>query len=364
MKFRCERDVLLDALATAGRAVTGRGGALPVLAGVRLDIADGRLRIVGSDLDLTIRTEVDVATGESGSTVLPSRLINDIIRSLDTGAVDIEIDSEEARVSAGRSQFTVRTLPVDDFPNLGEPSGEEVTVSADELSAGLRQVVLAASVDDARPILTGVLMTAEEGGLRLVATDSYRLAMRDLPGTSILSRDQTVLVPSRALEVVGRLLGDVDDLTICLGEREAVFTVGDVQVVTSLIVGEYPNYRALIPDDHPNSLVVERDDMLDALRRVRLLATDNTPVRLEMSGDGLELIAITQDIGQAHETVDATYDGEDLTVAFNPAYLIAGLEVCPDEELRLETCDALKPAVIRGVEDSDFLYLLMPVRVS
>lgn len=110
--------------------------------------------------------------------------------------------------------------------------------------------------------------------------------------------------------------------------------------------------------------MVERDDMLDALRRVRLLATDNTPVRLEMSGDGLELIAITQDIGQAHETVDATYDGDDLTVAFNPAYLIAGLEVCPDEELRLETCDALKPAVIRGVEDSDFLYLLMPVRVS
>ena len=364
MKFRCERDVLDRALSVASRAAATRGSLLQVLGGIHLHLEGDSLSVTGSDRNLTVRVTCQVGGQEDGVAVLPAKLAADIAHSLDSGQVEVVVGDDEASLSSGRSNFSLRTLAPDEFPRFELPIGDEVTLTAAGVAAALDQVVGAASGDDSRPILTGVLLAAEEDGLRFVATDSYRLAMRDLPGTSILSRDQTVLVPSRALEVVGRLLGDVDDLTICLGEREAVCTGGDVQVVTSLIVGEYPNYRALIPDDHPNSLVVERDDMLDALRRVRLLATDNTPVRLEMSGDGLELIAITQDIGQAHETVDATYDGDDLTVAFNPAYLIAGLEVCPDEELRLETCDALKPAVIRGVEDSDFLYLLMPVRVS
>ena len=188
--------------------------------------------------------------------------------------------------------------------------------------------------------------------------------MRDLPGTSILKRDQTVLVPSRALEAVNRLLGGAEDLTIILGDKEALFSIGEFKIITRLIEGEYPNYRGLIPDDHPNTLSVSRDEMIDAIKRVRLLATDNTPIRLKMDSDGLELIAITQDVGQAQETVDGSYEGEDLTVAFNPNYLLQGLEVCSDEEIQLETCDALKPAVIKGLEDTEFLYLLMPVRVS
>jgi DNA polymerase-3 subunit beta len=364
VKFRCERDVLDRALSIASRAAATRAATLQVLAGIHLHLEGDTLSVTGSDLDLTVRVTAEVGGQEDGVAVLPAKLAADIVHSLDSGQVEVVVGDEGANLSLGRSNFSLRTLVPDDFPRFEPPTGDEVTLVAAGVAAALDQVVGAASGDDSRPILTGVLLAAEEDGLRFVATDSYRLAMRDLPGTSILSRDQTVLVPSRALEVVGRLLGDVDELTICLGEREAVFTVGDVQIVTRLIEGEYPNYRGLIPDDHPNSLVVERDDMLDALRRVRLLATDNTPVRLVMSSDGLELIAITQDIGQAQETVDARYEGEDLTVAFNPTFLIQGLEVCPDEELRLETCDALKPAVIRGVEDSNFLYLLMPVRVS
>jgi len=364
VKFRCERDVLDRAMSVASRAAATRGAFLQVLGGIHLQLEGDCLSVTGSDRNLTVRVTCQVGGQEDGVAVLPAKLAADIAHALDSGQVEMNVGDDEANLSSGRSNFSLRTLVPDEFPRFEIPAGDEVTLSASGVADALDQVVGAASGDDSRPILTGVLLAAEEDGLRFVATDSYRLAMRDLPGTSILSRDQTVLVPSRALEVVGRLLGDVDDLTICLGEREAIFTVGDVQVVTSLIVGEYPNYRGLIPDDHPNSLIVERDDMLDALRRVRLLATDNTPVRLEMSSDGLQLVAITQDIGQASETVDANYDGDDLTVAFNPTYLIAGLEVCPDEELRLETCDALKPAVIRGVEDSDFLYLLMPVRVS
>jgi DNA polymerase-3 subunit beta len=255
-------------------------------------------------------------------------------------------------------------MAADEFPRFEAPGGEAVTLNAESVATALEQVVKAASGDDSRPILTGVLLAAEDDGLRFVATDSYRLAVRDLPGTAILGRDQTVLVPSRALEVTGRLLGDADELTIRLDEREASFKVGDVTVVTRLIEGEFPNYRGLIPTDHPNALVVDRIALIDAVRRVGLLAKDATPVRLAMTGDGLELIAITQDVGQAHETVDATYEGSDLTVAFNPGYLLDGLEVSPGDEVRLETIDSLKPAVIRSVGDDGFLYLLMPVRVS
>lgn len=237
-------------------------------------------------------------------------------------------------------------------------------LNLENFAAALEQVVKAASIDDSRPILTGVLLTAESNGLRLVATDSYRMAMRDLPGTEVLGRDQTVLVPSRALDVVNRLLGDAASLSIQLGERDAGFVIDDVKIVTRLIEGEFPNYQGLIPDSHPNQLTVDRETLISAVQRVRLLARDATPVRLAMTSEGLELIAIAQDVGQAHESVDATYTGNDLTVAFNPEYLLNGLEVSPGDEVRLDTVDALKPVILRGVGDEDFLYLLMPVRVS
>ena len=164
--------------------------------------------------------------------------------------------------------------------------------------------------------------------------------------------------------MVGKILGDAEELTIRLGERDATLEVDDVQVVTRLIEGEFPNYRGLIPDDHPNVLVVDRLALQEAVRRVRILAQESTPVRLSMSAEGLELVAITQDVGQAHESVDATYEGADLTVAFNPQFLLDGLEVSPGEEVRLETSEASEQAVLRSIGDEQFLYLLMPVRVA
>jgi DNA polymerase-3 subunit beta len=255
-------------------------------------------------------------------------------------------------------------MSAEEYPRFDEPVGESVTLDAGTVADALEQVIKAASIDDARQILTGVLMAAEADGLRFVATDSYRLAVRDLPGTAILGRDQTVLVPSRALDMVGKILGDAEELTIRLGERDATFEVDDVQVMTRLIEGEFPNYRGLIPDDHPNVLVVNRLALQEAVRRVRILAQESTPVRMSMSADGLELMAITQDVGQAHESVDASYEGKDLTVAFNPQFLLDGLEVSPGDEVRLETSEASKPAVLRSIGDEQFLYLLMPVRVS
>jgi DNA polymerase-3 subunit beta len=364
VKFRCERDVLVDALATAGRAVTTRGGALPVLSGVLLELQGDQLRLTGSDLDLTITVETTVSGQQDGVAVLPGKLASDIARAFGPGAVHVEVHDDQARLSAGRSEFSLRLMHADEYPRFETPTADAVTLPAERLAASLRQVVRAASSDDSRPILTGVLMAAEAGGLRLVATDSYRLAVCDLPGETVLGEGQHVLVPSRALTELAKVLGGGDEVTLRLGSRDASFTVGGVQLTTRLIEGEFPNYRGLIPENHPNKLTLDREALLEALRRVRLLAQEATPVRVQMKGDVVELVAITQDVGQAHEELDATYAGQELMVAFNPQYLLDGVEVTPGEQVTLETVDALKPALIRSVDTPDFVYLLMPVRVS
>jgi DNA polymerase-3 subunit beta len=343
---------------------------LPVLSGVRLEANGSTLQITGSDLDLTIQVEIPVTIDQEGVCVVPARLITDIVRALEPGAVVFEIEEGEARISAGRSQFAVRVLPAEEFVRVTPPAGDAVTLRAADFSEALRQVVPAASHDDARPILTGVLMAAERGGLRMVATDSYRLAMRDLPGTSVLSEGQSVLVPSRALGELARLLSGAEQLTLRLTDDAASFEVGPgsdagaVRMRTRLLEGEFPNYRQLIPDAYPNRAIISKEPFLDAVRRVKLLAREATPVRVNLKPDGLELTAITQDVGQAHEDLDAKYEGNEMVVAFNPEFLIDGVEAVPGDEVQLETLDALKPATVRPTGGPEYLYLLMPVRVS
>lgn len=363
VKFRCERDVLAEALSTAGRAATGRTGTLPVLSGVRLELVGDTLTVTGTDLELTIQLEATVGGERDGGVVLPARLSADIVRSLSAGKVDVAVDGDDVQISGGRSQFAVRPLSLDDYPRLAAPASSAVTLPSTQVGEALRQVVRAASTDEARPILTGVLLTAEADGLRMVATDSYRLAVRDLPGASVLGADQKVLVPGRALNELQRLIGTASELTLRLGERDATFEVGTTRLTTRLIEGEFPNYRQLIPASYPNKLTVSREALMEAIRRVKLLARDATPIRLQMTSDSLRLTAITQDVGNAVEELDARLEGNELTVAFNPDYFAAGVEAMTTDDITLETLDALKPAVLRGVDRPDYLYLLMPVRV-
>lgn len=365
MKFRCERDVLVDALTTAARAVSTRGGALPVLSGVRAELVGDRLKVTGSDLDLTITANIDVAGSQPGVAVLPAKLAADIVKAMPAGAVEFEVEGEQARITADRAQFTLNTIPPQEFPKLNELTSESFAISATTLADALRQVVPAASNEDSRPILTGVLIAAEKGGLRLVATDSYRLAVRDLPDTSVLTEGQSVLVPSNALRELTRLVGDVEQVVIRFGEREASFEVGDTVVTTRLIEGEFPRYENLIPASQPNKLTVNREELLEAVRRVRLVATaSSTPVRLEMHNDRVDLLVNELDRGQAHEQIDVELEGQELTVAFNPDYLIAGAEAAGTDEITIGTSDPMKPALIRSTDDPHFLYLLMPVRVA
>ena len=364
MKFKCEKEILEKTFSLARKATPNRSGSNPVLSGLFLELKKDKLVVIGSDLDLTIRIEIKVGGEEEGKVVIPGALLADIIRVLDNGQISFVVRDEEIQINSGKSEFNLRTLPVYEFPKFEEPGGNEATLDTKSLANAFEQVVKAASMDDARPILTGVLLAAEQEGLRLVATDSYRMAIRDIPGTEILSRDELVLIPSRALDVVKRILGDGNELSVVLGEKEAVFKIGDTSIVTRLIEGEFPNYKGLIPEKNKNKLIINREETLAALQRVKLLAREATPIRLSMTDKKIELLAIEQDIGQATEIIDGTYSGEEITVAFNPDYLIDGLDVISTEEVSLETTDALKPAILKGLNEETFLYLLMPVRVS
>ena len=376
MKFRCERDTLLEALTVAVRAAAGASSSRAALTGAHFDLAGGTLMVTGSDLDLTLSVTADVAGEADGAAVTPARLLTDVVRAVPAGSVEFLVTDGEASIVAGPSEFSIRLIPEEDYPQLAfkDESSEDggsaafspaVAFKGPEFRQALSQVVRSASADDSRPILTGVLMASEgEGRLRLVSTDSYRLSVRDLDGSSILGERQKVLVPSRALGELQRLIADSDEVTLKLAEHYAQFVVGAVQLTTRLIPGDFPNYHGLIPANHPNCLTANREQLLEVVRRVRLLAQDSTPVRLVMSGENLEVIAITHDVGKANESMGARYEGEDLTVAFNPGYLIDGIEAATGEEITLHTADAVKPALIRSVGDEGFLYLLMPVRVS
>jgi DNA polymerase-3 subunit beta len=363
VKFRCQRDALVEAIGTALRAVTSRSVALPVLSGLLVRTTDGAIELVGSDLELTVETTVAVEVLGEGAAVLP-KLTGDIVRSLSGEVVTIDVREGEATITADRSEFRVPVLPVDDYPRLPTLDQEGVVVGGSVLAEALRQVVPAASRDDARPILTGVLFESDPNGLRLVATDSYRLAVRDLPGEHVLEEGKRVLVPARALSELLRVLG-TQDVTVVLAEREAQFSAGATRVTTRLIEGEFPNYRQLLPSEYPNRLTLSKDRFIEAVRRVRLVAQgrDNTPVKLAMNADGIELTASAQDVGRAYEALEAKYEGSEITVAFNPEFLVDGLSAAEGSEVLLDTLDGLKPATIRAAEQDNFLYLLMPVRI-
>lgn len=374
MKFRCERDSLIHVVTTAGRAVGSRTSPAHVLNGLRLSCEGNRLQVIGTDLDLTVRITTEAIGISDGISVVPSRLLADIVRALEPGAVTVETTEDAVEISAARSRFSLRTYSPDEFPPLVEPGSPTLHLPTESLFGALRQVVRAASTDDARPLLTGVLITWEEGRLRLVATDSYRLALRDVVADEGSAGMPQILVPGRALLELQRLLAayatDGDEpasgrIGLAIDDHDITFSLGGVDITTRLLDGTYPDYRQLIPPNYPNALHVGKDSILDALRRVRLLVKDNTtPVRLSMRPGGVDLTVVSHEVGDASETVDADFTGEDLTVAFNPNYLIDGIDAIRGDEVILQTVDGTKPATVRAAEESDFQYLLMPVRVS
>ena len=374
MKFRTERDNLLDALVIAGRASAARMGMGVGTQSVRLAVHGDEFEVTGSDPDLVIEVAENVSGEQDGSALVPSRLVTDIIRAFDAGTVTLDGNEQEVRITSGRAEFVVRVVTGAEITRLAPVESKGITLPAVPFGEGLRQVVPAALSDDSRaPQLTGVLMVAVDNGLRLVATDSYRLAFRDLQGISALDPGSEVLVPARALTEIQRLIGGENEherdetLIFHHTDLDAVFEVHGTRLTTRLLKGPFPDYQRLLPPSYPNTFRVAREELGAALRRVRLMVRDAkdvaTPVRIAFENDGAELTVLTAESGRAAERVDGQFTGEELVVAFNPNYLLDGIEAIRAETVILEVIDSSKPATVRGEGEDDYRYLLMPVRV-
>lgn len=365
MKIYGEKEALAEIGSSVLRVVSQRA-TLPVLGGVKITASVEGVEFVATDLEMFISVRGDFNVVEEGSVVVPGRLFGDILRSLPPGKVSIEGTQSDIHIEAGRSQFSVTGFNVNDFPVPPELAEAEICrVAGADLAKCLRQVVRAASTDEARPILTGVLWAIESGTLRLVATDSYRLAVRELvikDGPS----ERKAVIPGRALAEFGRHLGSVGEaeVDIALGDNQASFTLGHTRLITRLIEGEFPNWRHLLPEGYQNKLSVARDEFSKAVERVGLVARANTPVKFHL-GDEVELTATEAGVADAAEVIEgASYKGEPMVIAFNPRFFSDGLDGIEGEQAQLEVIDPTKPAILKAEGADEFLYLLMPVRLA
>lgn len=359
MRIRAERDDLVDVLSRAGRAVGART-ALPILQGLLMEVSGKLLRVTGTDLDVTIRTELEVEVLAGGTTVVPARLAAEAVRKLPPGAVTFQAEAGEIEISGGGPVFRFREYATADFPKLTDPALKgAVTVDGSAFVDAIGQVGVAASTDDARPVLTGVFFESEGGRLRMVATDSYRLAVRDLPA---VESQLAGLVPVRALKEIVRTVS-AGKLRVAVGDREAAFASDRGVLSARLIEGTFPNYRQLIPASYPHRLTIDRQALLEAIDRASLVAEDHIPIRITLQKGGIELSVTRQDVGGETEHVPAEYQGDEMTIAFNSKYLNDGVTAISDDTIALEVLDPLKPGVLRGADSADFLYLLMPVRL-
>lgn len=374
MRFRADRDTFLEALVTASRATATRSALAGAAPGLQLSLRGEQLEIVGSDPDLVIEAHCQVAGDGDGTVLVPTRLVTDIVRSFESGAVAVAGGEDEVRFSAGRAEFVVRVAAGAEITRLSIPDSSGIDLPAATFADGLRQVVRAALVDDSRaPQLTAVQMKATEKGLRLIATDSYRLAFRDFEGMSAIDEGSQVLVPAKALAEVQRLVSaGKEDEAEMIGFRhsdlDAVFELDGVKITTRLVRGQFPDVDRLVPSSYSYTLKVQREEFASALRRVRLLVRDSkditTPVRLSFKDGGVELQVLTPESGRAVEALEGEYVGEETMIAFNPAYLLDGVEALRSDILVIQVNDPGKPALVRGEGEDEYRYLLMPVKVS
>jgi len=333
-----------------------------ILQGVLCEVQGNKLKVTGTDLEMTVRTTTEVEVLEEGSIVIPARLASEAIKKMPVGAVTLTSGDGEVEIMGAGPRFSLRELPVDEFPHLGEVDFDgAVAAEGDQLVAAIAQATVGASIDSARPILTGVLFEKDDEGLRLVATDSYRLAVRKVPGVSLA---ESGLVPARGLRELSRTVAAAK-MEVSIRQREALFGSSRGSLTLRLIEGTFPNYRQLLPESYPNRVVVTKEGLLEALGRASLVAEDHIPVRLRLMEGGVEVTVTRQDVGGETEHIPGEYQGEaeDVMIAFNPRYLTEGVSAIDSDEVQIEVTDGLKPSVIRGVDDDRFTYLLMPVRI-
>jgi DNA polymerase III subunit beta len=371
VKFRLERDVLADAVAWAARTLPSRPS-MPMLAGLLVDAGADGLTLSSFDYEVSGRVAVGAEVDEPGRVLVSGRLLADIARALPAAPVTVTSEGSRVEVRCGRSSFTLPTLPVEDYPTLPEMPGSTGTVPGATLAAAVAQVAIAAGRDDTLPTLTGIRVEIADSLLTLAATDRYRLAVREFSWTPERSGlDTNALVPARTLADTAKSLAHCELVHIALAASGAgdglMGFEGDGRRTTSrLLDGEFPKYRALLPAEANTVATVDTSSLVDAVKRVALVAERNTPVRLTFSGDEVELRAGAGDEAQATEAVECSVEGEAIEIAFNPAYLLDGLGALDDVSTRLSFTTSTRPAVLTGGSDTgpSYRYLLMPVRLS
>lgn len=368
MKLSIARGELLDSLTVVSKGTSARS-TLPILSGILVSASDGLLTLQSTDLEVSVRNTSPALTERDGAIVVPGRLLTDIVKSLPEAAVTLESEGDSLHVNCQQSSFSMRTLNAADFPAFPEVTADQsVDLPAGVLGAMVRKVAKAVSRDETRAVLTGVLLVIEGAIIKMVATDSYRLALDEAILESEAASDVEVVVPGRALEEAIKLAASGGSVKLGVSENQVVFEFGNTTFVTRRIEGNFPNYRQLLPQrtDDDTVVTLSREEFAAAVKRVSLLALHNAPLRLSVNTEDqtLSLSANTQDVGDASEDLMVKATGKDVEIAFNHSYLNDGLASMGTDLVELKVQSALKPGLLESGEGEAFRYLLMPVRLG
>ncbi|MGB2712209.1 MAG: DNA polymerase III subunit beta [Conexibacter sp.] len=368
MKVSAARDELFAQLQTVSRVASTRG-AIQALSGVQITAAANAVELRATDMEMGLRVPLPAEVAREGSVVLPARLLVDVVRSLSGPTVSLELRTAEqdVEVVAGNATFHIRTLRSEDFPPFPEPSDEAtVTVPAGAFVETVLKVANSASRDETRPVLTGILVSAADRELRMVATDSYRLSVKETQLEEPLVGGFEANVPAHALQELARLVQQLDGETLAVGVRQnqVVFQVGGVVLSSRLIDGQFPNYRQLLPESYDHELRIAGGELADVVRRISLLAQKNAPLRLSFQPGELTVSAQTPDVGEASEALPVAFQGEPFEIGFNPEFLRDGLEGVASGDVVMKLISPLRPGLIQAADDDGFLYLIMPIRLN
>jgi DNA polymerase-3 subunit beta len=368
MKLSAAREELLAQLQTVSRVASTRG-AIQALSGVQIVASEGQAELRATDTEMGLRVPLPASVEREGAIVLPARLLVDVVRSLSgpTVALELRAAEQDVQLVAGNATFHIRTLRSEDFPQLPEPDSDAtITVPAKAFVETVLRVANSASRDETRPVLTGILVSAAERELRMVATDSYRLSVMETQLEQPLPTGFEANIPARALQELARLVQqlDGDDLAIGVRQNQIVFQVAGVVLSSRLIDGQFPNYRQLLPETYEHELTIAGGELTDVVRRISLLAQKNAPLRLSFQAGELTVSAQTPDIGEARESLPVPFQGEPFEIGFNPEFLRDGLEGVESGDIVLKLISPLRPGLIQAADDPGFLYLIMPIRLN
>jgi DNA polymerase-3 subunit beta len=368
VKFSTSCAELLGQLGVVSRVASTRS-AVQALSGVQLSVSGAGAELRATDMEVGLRVPLKAEVERDGTVVLPARLMLDVARSLPGTDASFELRpaEQDVEVVSGSATFHIRTLRAEDFPPLPEPGGENVVdVPAAAFVETINRVARSASRDETRPILTGILVSATSDELRMVATDSYRLSVKETKLDAPLEGGFEANVPARALQELARIAQstEADNLTVSVRSNQIVFEAGGDVLSSRLIDGQFPNYRQLLPDAYEHELTLGSAELGEVVRRISLMAQKNAPLRLHFQEGELTISAQTPDVGEARETLPVPFAGEPFEIGFNPEFLRDGLESAADGDLVLKLISPLRPGLIESADGSGFLYLIMPIRLN